>query len=176
MRFQYHNIIPNQFPIERQILSNWCWAACTVSLARFYEGRSRFSQGELVADILNSPACASPLPFPACNQTRDFGDALNRVGHLAAPEVPQPLAPDVLLHILGQGRPVGCQIYFEDAGGHAVIVIGAIADPQRGLLVRVADPGDASILLMSYARFRDSYRGRPGKWVRSYFTKPLNRA
>ncbi len=81
-----------EFPIEQQRLSNWCWAACGVSLSTFYEGRKIMTQQGLVSRILNIPACASGRPLPACNRTLDLEVVLDRLNHLNGdPEDPLPL-------------------------------------------------------------------------------------
>ena len=173
MPFDFNDIVNNEFPIERQRMSNWCWAACTVSVCTFYERTQTFSQQKLVASVLDMPVCASIRPFPACNKTFDFGRALQRVGHLSGDAIESPLTPQDLANGLRRG-PVGCQMEIPQIGGHAVIVISGKLNTSGALLLRVADPSDGSILSMSFSALRNNFRGLDGRWVRSYFTKPLN--
>jgi len=174
MPFDFNDINTNQFPVERQRMSNWCWAACTVSLCNFYARSEIFSQPQIVARILNMPGCNSSMPFPSCNKIFDFGLALNDVGHLDGNEVENPLSAGDLLNSLNRGRPIGCQMDIPQIGGHAVVIISGRSDNSGLLVLRVADPSDGSILTMSFVALRNNFRGLGGRWVRSYFTKPLD--
>jgi len=174
MPFEFDESFTNKFSIEKQQMSNWCWAACTVSIHKFYEKNTAFSQRQLVSKVLQMPICTTPKPLPPCNKTFDFGKALNTVGHLFGNSIDNPLLPDELDKELQAGRPVGCQMDIPQIGGHAVIVISGTTDTSGTLFLRVADPSDASILSMSFSMLRNNFRGIGGRWVRSYFTKPIN--
>jgi hypothetical protein len=164
------NEIQDEFPIEQQLMKKWCWAACTVSIRRFYASDSSFTQQQLAAKLLKIPACVSPKPLPPCNKPFDLGIALDSVGHLLDP-VESPLAPNKLAATVQTGRPVGCQMQIPGIGGHAVIVISAKTIGNT-LFLRVADPADGSINTMSFSSLRNNYRDLGGRWTRSYFTKP----
>ncbi len=164
----------NDFPIEQQRLSNWCWAACAVSISTFYEGMKIMTQSDLVASILKIPACATGKPIPACNKTLDLEIVLDRIRHLDGDPVEVPLSADNLNASLKRGKPVGCQMDIPGIGGHAVIVVGGRFDSMGRLFVRVADPSDGSINSMSFVSLRNNYRSTGGRWIRSYFTKPAN--
>src|SRR6266498_5383914 len=165
MPFDFNDDFGNEFPIEQQRMSNWCWAACAVSVCTFYERRQPFSQQQLVAKVLDMPACVSIRPFPACNKTFDFGQALHRVGHLSGDPIENPLSPGDLAAALRAGRPVGCQMEIPQIGGHVVIVISGRMDTFGVLVLRVADPSDGSILSMSFSALRNNFRGLDGRWV-----------
>lgn len=164
----------DEFPIERQRMSNWCWAACTTAISSFYEGGHTFTQQQLVASILNQPLCRSINPSSSCNKKVDFGFALEKVGHLSGDVVEDPLSSVELITALRRGTPVGCQLDIPQIGGHAVVAILGKLDTSGILFVRVADPSDGSILTMSFSSLRNNFRSTGGRWVRSYFTKPLN--
>ena len=173
MPFEFDENFKNEFSIEKQQMSNWCWAACTVSIHRFYEKDPAFSQRQLVAKVLQMPICTKPKPLPPCNKTFDFGKALHALGHLFGNSIDSPLLPLELNSELESGRPVGCQMDIPQIGGHVVIVISGKQDNSGNLFLQVADPSDASILGMSFSALRNNFRGIGGRWVRSYFTKPI---
>jgi Papain-like cysteine protease AvrRpt2 len=164
----------DEFPIERQRMTNWCWAACTKAICSFYEEKQPFTQQQLVARLLNQPICKAVNPISSCNKKLDFGIALEKVGHLSGATVEDPLPSDQLFAALKGGRPVGCQLDIPQIGGHAIVVISGKLDPNGRLFLRVADPSDGSILTMSFSSLRNNFRSTGGRWVRSYFTKPLN--
>ena len=108
MPFDFDENFKNEFSIEKQQMSNWCWAACTVSIHRFYEKDPAFSQRQLVAKVLQMPICTTPKPLPPCNKTFDFGKALNTLGHLFGDSIDSPLLQVELNSELQAGRLVGC--------------------------------------------------------------------
>jgi Papain-like cysteine protease AvrRpt2 len=174
MPFKFNTTPVNEFPIEKQQMSNWCWAACTISIRGFYNKNQTLSQKQLVARVLQMPVCTSPRPLPPCNKTFDFGEALNNAGHLSGHAVEKPLSQNDLAVALQAGRPIGCQMEIPQIGGHAVIIISGKPDNSGALFLKVADPSDGSILSMSFSMLRNNFRGIGGRWVRSYFTKPLH--
>lgn len=161
-----------EFPIVKQQMSNWCWAACTVSVCSFYDRLSNVSQKKLAADLLHQPVCDSPRFFPACNKILDFGDSLSHVGHLNGQAVQSFLTPEQLDHSIGSGNPIGCQIDVPGIGGHAVLIVSGKKDGSGQLFLHVADPSDASILTIPYIQLRNNFRGLGGRWIRTYFIKP----
>jgi len=176
MPFNFNESGWNEFPIEQQQLSNWCWAACAVSISTFYEGRKTLTQPVVASSILNLPICnAVRPPIIPCNKTLDLGIALDKVRHLNGVPIDSPLSPNGLATALGRGTPVGCQMEIPRpdgrAIGHAIIVVSGKLDNAGTLFLRVADPSDGSINSMSFSSLRNNYRGTGGLWIRSYFTK-----
>ncbi|HMH33186.1 MAG TPA: papain-like cysteine protease family protein [Puia sp.] len=163
----------NNYPVERQKMSNWCWAASTVSLCRYYGEGGPLTQQQFVAAMLNMPICSNPFPNPACNKMFDFGIALSKVGHLYLDPLEGPLSSQDLANALRSG-PVGCQMLIPGVGGHAVVAVDARADEAGSLFIRVADPGDGTVIVTPYAQLRNNYRGMNGHWVRSYRTKSIS--
>jgi len=156
------------FPIQRQLMSNWCWAACTVSICTFYEDGTNEDQRQFVADTLGNPICSSDADLDICNETFDFGIALDNVGHLTE-KVDSVLTITQLKNALNQGV-VGCQLEIPGIGGHVVVAVQA-RTTGNNVFVQVADPSDGSLLIMPYAELKNGYRGTGGSWIRSYLTK-----
>lgn len=165
-----HNGNFTEFLIERQLMSNWCWAACTKSVCEFYGTNPGITQKRLVATALKLPACNTTRFFPACNKGFDLGISLDFVGHLQGDPVNSSLSENDVAVALKRGI-IGCQLDVPSIGGHAVLIISGRRDPSGSLFVHVADPSDASILTMSYLKLRNNFRGLGGRWIRSYFTK-----
>jgi len=163
---------PIEFPIVKQQMSNWCWAACTVSVCSFYDSLSSVSQKKLAADLLRQPVCNTPRFFTACNKILDLGDSLHYVGHLNGQVVQSFLTPEQIDSSIGNRNPIGCQIDVPGIGGHAVLIVSGKKDATGQLFLHVADPSDASILTMPYLQLRNNFRGLGGRWIRTYLIKP----
>ena len=164
-----HNGSLTEFVIERQLMTNWCWAACTTSVCEHFNTNPGLTQKKLVSTRLQIPACNTPKFFPACNKTEDLGKALQFVGHLAGDPVQSSLTAEQVIDAL-KNHFIGCQMDIPGVGGHAVLIVSGKLD-AGSLFVHVADPSDASILTMSYLQLRNNFRGLGGRWIRSYFIK-----
>lgn len=158
------------FPIERQNMSNWCWAAITASICQFYKG-PLLTQRQIVAQVKNKPICATSRPIPYCNDTADVGLAFHHVGHLHQ-HFEHPLSPSDVIGFLTNHHLIGCQLYMPSlGGGHAVVIYDAYSNSEGSLFLRVADPADGMLLTISHHNFLHDYRSVGGQWLRSYTTQ-----
>lgn len=163
-------------PIQRQMRSKWCWAACTVYVCTLYRSHPGITQGNFVARALNRPICQTNFPHPECNTMFDIGAAFNLVGHLAGTPIEGTLSPQELTDRFRQGgRPIGCQIRFPTLG-HAVVIVDIRTDPAGRLFLVIADPGSGAINTVPYEMFRTNYLSMGGRWIRTYLTKQQNQS
>jgi hypothetical protein len=160
------------FTMQTQKLENWCWAAVSVSVAKFYQGQSPWRQCLLVNDQLGLANCC-PNGSPAeCDQPWFLERGLDRVGHLARKEEAS-VAFQTVSDEIDNRRPLGCFIVWPQGPGHFVILNGYSTDfganPPRAW-VSVEDPkyGHSDY---TYLKFLISYR-KVGEWRFSYFTQP----
>lgn len=152
------------FVCERQVQSNWCWAAVAVSIARYYRADSHWTQCALAsAELGPAVCCSSPAP---CNTPWYLDSALGRVGHADGGAAPGVLTLAELASELGAGQPVAVRIGYFGGGGHFVVVEGADLDEE---MLDVEDPNDGPVHL-SYAALRDEYLGA-GAWTHTYRTR-----
>jgi hypothetical protein len=159
------------FPVELQEMSNWCWAASASALSNFYSLSGQSMQRQIVAGVLQVPACEGSALSAACNETADFTDVLGFVSHLQSPALDSTLDSGTLIAQLSANNPVGCQMNIPGIGGHIVVVVAAVQDFSGNLFVTVADPADGTLPLMTFDQLRTNYRGNGGQWVRTYLTK-----
>lgn len=157
------------FRIERQIMENWCWAACTQFIVRAKTGKN-FSQGKIVADVLNLPICQFQ-PINACNKKLSLEVPLFRTKRLNGNPIEQPLTPQQIVVEIDNGMPIACQMHIPDLGGHAVVISNYRFNNLNQLFLEVNDPGNGSQFLISYPAMVNNYLDRGGRWLRSYRTK-----
>jgi len=160
------------FPMETQNSEEWCWAAVSVSVARFYDSMSPWSQCSLVNAELGLETCCSNENSEDCNQPWYLENGLDRVGHLSS-KVEASLSFDDLIQEIDNNRPVGCWIAWPDGTGHFVVLNGYWKDfgvEPATEYVAVRDPkyGKADY---PYLRFLTAYR-KVGNWSLSYLTQP----
>jgi hypothetical protein len=155
--------------MQAQQQTNWCWAAVSASVARFYRATTRWRRQCLVASReLGQTCCPAGANPAACNVPWYLERALTRVGHLKT----WAGAPATVVQIrreITAGRPLGARIGWASGGGHFVVLSG-YSTAAAGNFVTVDDPiyGHSTI---SLATFQSSYQGS-GSWTHSYWTRP----
>lgn len=155
----YQNAIQEQ--------TNWCWAAASLAVARYYTPATPWTQCAIASGELGKPCCANPA---ICNVYGYLDMSLARVGHLNPSSAPAP-ASTALLHseINVQRRPLCLRIAWTGGGAHFVALHG-VDSTSPTAQVYVADPwfGDS---VRSYGLFPSTYNGG-GTWTHSFLTKP----
>lgn len=163
-----------RFRIQRQQQSNWCWAACSVSVRRFYRSASTLTQCQLVDRERGRNDCCTAGRSAACNRPNRTAHVLQRLGHLrslAESSVPYYMLRDES----AAGRPTFLRIQWSGGGRHAVLATGVedgdfviVCDPGRP---SAADPNLGTTSIVDYETLRTNYRGR-GSWIATGKTIP----
>ncbi|RYY62545.1 MAG: hypothetical protein EOO05_02395 [Chitinophagaceae bacterium] len=163
------NILRN-YQVQVQLLDNWCWAAVTSSVSRYYNSRSRWTQNNLAASLIDEQ-CANDgnntgFP-PQCDTVFDVATAL-RMTRNYAPGVNRPLSLAAIKQQIDRQWPVCCQIQWQQLeGSHFVVIYGYEND-----WLRIGDPSrNAGAIDIPYNELVSGYRD-DGEWVRSIGTTP----
>lgn len=159
------NSLPLQ--VEHQNQYNWCWAAVSVSVKRFFDATFGETQCEQANAILGRVSCCGPdgADEQVCNVTHTLDPVLSRLGVLRRVRSGF-LSFEEIETEIDAGRPVACFIGWTGGGGHFVCIAGYDAGP-RTLAIR--DPlFDPSTL--PYDEFVNSYQ-HIGSWSFTYFVQ-----
>jgi hypothetical protein len=154
------------FTMQAQTQSNWCWAATSTSVSRYYWSGSGWTQCTVAnAELGLAGCCTDPVPG-SCNVPWFLDRALNRTGNFVSITGPQTFAE--VRDEIDAGRPVGARIGWSGGGGHFMCIYGYswivgqeyfdIDDPIYGKSH------------LSVADFSSNYQGS-GTWTHTYFTK-----
>lgn len=156
------------FAVEKQLQTQWCWAAVSVSVARHYRRQTRWTQCE-VASQERGAACCGDGGTRQCNQPHYLDRALECTGTLRE-YFHHPLQPDDVRREIGRNAPLGCRVGWSHGGGHFVVIAG-YEDAADEMRVDVEDP-DPFFASSTYLweEFTNRYRGR-GVWTHSYTTR-----
>src|SRR5215472_9392812 len=130
-----------QFKMQRQILSQWCWAAAAASVCDFYEDASYGSQCAFVSSVTGlgdcCQSCQADGEASVCNQPYNLGSALWESHHGVKVKPDSPDFGKVKGEIEAE-RPVACNVYWADGSAHALAIYGytdtdllLIADPEK---------------------------------------------
>lgn len=155
------------FTMQRQLASNWCWAATANSVSHYYWFLSRWTQCKIVnAELGRTDACTTPTPAGA-NVPWYLDKALARTDNFVAVHSGQATFAQIRAEI-DAGRVMGARIGWNGGGGHFVAICGySIWFGQE--FVDIDDPiyGKSHLAL---ADFATNYQGS-GTWTHYYITK-----
>jgi len=162
------------FQMQHQEQDNWCWAATSCSVERFYNQVSTWTQCKIANSALVRNDCCGAGAGGPCNQGWYLDRVLQLVGHMNVFSNGV-INPDQIDGEMGQGRPVGIRTAWAGGGAHFLALRGRYtlwdANQQAYInWVSVSDPwyGDSEVL---YSTFLNSYQGS-GTWAQTYTTKP----
>jgi hypothetical protein len=153
----------SQFQMQPQQESNWCWAAVSVSVERYFVPQSTLTQCQVAGKLLGHNDCC--LGSAACNQPAFLEDALADAGRPAV--IKPPLAFADVRQQIDAGKPVCARIAWDGGTrGHFVVICGYQQLPTGEQLVEVADPFYAGSKV-DFNEFATSYQGS-GQWTDAY--------
>jgi hypothetical protein len=152
--------------LERQLHSQWCWAACSTGVSHFFAPASAWTQCKVVtAELGMNTCCQEPAP-KRCDRPWYLERALRRTGNLA--DWKRGTVPlSAIRTQIDAGRPVGARIAWAGGGAHFVMISGCLSDATGMLEVRDSIYGTSEI---SIANFASGYQGN-GSWTHTYFTE-----
>jgi Papain-like cysteine protease AvrRpt2 len=164
------------FSIEHQDQDQWCWAAVTISICRFYKDQRWQHQCNLVNEILSSILggvdCCEDGASDNCNISFSLSDVLNTTGHLVQLVQGVVSFEDLNQEIEVRQRPLAIRIVFSDfITRHFIVVVGCMQTPDGKQWVKVADPSQSTgnTTSIEYTSLLNDYR--PGAtWDQSYFS------
>ena len=166
--------------VEPQQQTQWCCAAVSNSVARFYDPGSAWTQCAVVNAEMGQATCCTDGSSAACNQPWYLDLALMRVGCLQSVSAgTMPFA--MLQSLLNYDTPPCARQAWAGGGGHFVAIVCCFryqsglmsgtssAAPPTSYRLQISDPwyGDS---IVDYATFVSGYMGT-GTWTHSYLTQ-----
>lgn len=151
------------FQMEHQEHDQWCWAAVSLSVDRYFSPTSRMTQCAIAQQVLGVRGCSN---VEACNKPAKLQDALKSIHRLKGKPTAGPMSFEEIQKCLDAGRPVCLRIGWESGGGHFVMLCGYRLSRSGIRLVDVEDPLYRSTTVI-YEDFISSYRSS-GQWTASY--------
>jgi hypothetical protein len=158
------------FSEQIQLETEWCWAASTVSVSKYYDPGSPWSQCSLVNQQFKRGDCCSNGSSSKCNVPWFPERSLKEVGHLAK-HVEKKISMDDISGQICASQPITIGIDWTGGGGHNPVLTGFDLDLGPGSpVIWVEDPiyGPS---LQDYQSFPANYQGG-AKWDDTYLTKP----
>jgi hypothetical protein len=154
-----------RFPIQRQQPSQWCWAAVSASVSRFYVPTSTWTQCRIANQQRGRTDCCGTGASGPCNQPQVLDNPLRIVGHFNRMTSAQESFQTVENEMVA-GRPFCIRVAWAGGGAHFIVASGTEDDG----FVWVSDPGGGTTALVAWNTLRTAYAGS-GTWTHSYFTR-----
>lgn len=162
------------FRLQRQLRSDWCWAAITASVSRHYDPDSPWCQCKLATRMTKSSGtdcCAHRYTKDIaliCNKAQYLEKALRIVGRLAAPPTAGPLPFAKIQKEILAGRPVCARIGWPGTTtGHFTLIYGCRKSRSGSQWLYVEDPLYGSSTWL-YSEFCRNYQYAEGRWSHTY--------
>ena len=164
--------------VQRQQKSEWCWAAVSVSVDRFFRPDSTHTQCDIAGSVLNLECCngARQAESDSCNQPHPIHPVLGRFHLLAAEPIVKPLTFHQVRAEIDAGRPVCVLIKWLDSQGqrtdrgHFIALSGYRVTPAQKQFVSITDPmyGSSEIAFTQFTDANGGYRDGCGVWFASF--------
>lgn len=154
------------FTMQQQTQSQWCWAATSTSVSKFYSWLSPWTQCKVASEAMGESCCVTPVPG-ACNQPWFLNLALEITENFVSYQGGTISWADIKSQ-LDAGLVVGARIGWNGGGGHFMVIHGV--SRQAGIeFLHIDDPIYGKSTL-TYQTFATNYQGS-GTWTHTYFTK-----
>ena len=155
------------FNMQAQTESNWCWAATSVSVSRFYWAASTWLQCKVAGLELHAGNCCHTPTSAPCNVPWYLDRALTRTNNFVS--ISGPLTFAQVSAEIDAGRPVGARTGWLGGGGHFMVIYGYSEDTDGTQYFDIDDPiyGKSHLKV---TEFSASYQGS-GTWTHAYITK-----
>lgn len=164
--------------IQRQEKSEWCWAATSVSVDRFFRPDSTHTQCDIASLALGLHCCdnGKPAQSDACNGPHPLNPVLGQLHLLAADPILKPLTFDRVQQEIDAGRPICVLIkWLDNQGqvtdrGHFIAINGYHVTPAQTQFVSITDPlyGLSEIAFKQFIGKQGGYRDGRGVWFASF--------
>jgi Papain-like cysteine protease AvrRpt2 len=163
--------LPSQqlpFTMERQIQTNWCWAATSSSVSAYFDNGSSWSQCNVADATLSRRDCCGDGANGACNVPYYLDDALTSTGNFDRfSNGTEPFG--VVTNEIGSGRPLCIRVGWRNGGGHFLCIIGCGQAASGAQYFHLADPiyGTSQV---PTSTLDGSYQSS-GTWSHTYFVR-----
>lgn len=152
----------NQFTIQPQEESEWCWAAVAVSIDKYFNPGSPLTQCEIASRVIGHDCCNNGI---SCNDAETLIQALRAINRWKR-TVNGPVPFQLVKQELDAGRPVCARIKWKDGYAHFVVLVGYEVLSSGAVHVDIADPWNPSTTV-DFDHFATAYFG-DGTWADTY--------
>ena len=161
--------------VEHQNMSEWCWAAVSVSVNRLFRPQSTHTQCEIAGMAMGQECCGGSAAA-ACNSPHELHRVLGTLHLLAHDPIVEPVPFGRIQKEIDAGRPICVLIRWLDSDGkqngrgHFITVRGYRLTPGQKQFVSIGDPlyGSSEVAYAEFANPKGGYRDGNGLWFATF--------
>ena len=157
-----------EFSIQKQLRTNWCWAAVTVSIEEFFAPQSNLQQCGVAHRQLGLRFCEEPER--KCNRPHKLDPPLEQIDRLRGKPQLGVLSFEEIKERIDSGLPFCVRIHWARGGGHFVVVVGYDQSP-RGVNQDIVDDPLFLRSRVKYENFLTKYQIHHGRWTATFNLK-----
>jgi hypothetical protein len=154
------------FTMRSQRLREWCWAAVSVSVDRFFFPKSVWTECAIASAELGLTCCDEAQQ---CNQAHLLDPPLKRLQRLKEAPIPRVLSFSEIQREIDAGNPICVRIQWTDGGGHFLVICGyamSVAGVNK-IFLEDSFYGSSEV---KYEAFLTKYQGS-GTWTGTFLLK-----
>lgn len=158
------------FAVAPQLQSNWCWAAVTDSIARYYDSSSSWTQCKIANTALGRSDCcgSGAADGGKCNKPWRLHEAMALTNNFVG-LVPSPMSFSKIQQEVNSGRPVGTRVGWNGGGGHFQAIVGWTVGVSGDEYLHISDPIYLETQIL-FQEFAGKYQAG-GNWNYSYLSQ-----
>jgi Papain-like cysteine protease AvrRpt2 len=156
------------FVVPHQEQTNWCWAAVTSGVSKYYSPPG-LSQGTIASAELHAD-CEHNGASPECDKQWSLQFSLQNSGYLQRFVNTTIPFSDIQAEIGASSRPVCCQVLFALGSRHFMAIEGFILAADGTQYLKILDPYYPPSTI-TYDLFRTGYRSPGDTWTLTYLTQ-----
>lgn len=156
---------------QPQEQDEWCWAAVSSTVSRFFDPASSWTQCNVVSAELANPSCCQNGATAGCNVQWYLDHALTRTGNLRG-MLNGSLPSSTVAGEIQAGFPLCIRVQWSTGGGHFLLISGALQGSDGQDYVVLSDPiyGESSYAISDLTSGNYTHDG--GTWTHTYRTQP----
>jgi hypothetical protein len=162
------------FTMFQQERENWCWAAVTLSVTRFYNTTGIWTcQCQIASSGLGFVCCPIGNHSDDCDVPWFLDEALAVTNNYKTYAPGGPASFVQIQTEIDGGRPLGVRIGWNGGGGHFVCITGyAIVAGVQKIIVKDPYPASSPFPCPDVWLYSALCSNEEGTWTHSYWTKP----
>lgn len=156
-----------RFSMQRQVQTNWCWAANAASISLFYSAGSTWTQCKVACSALGRTDCCNSPVSRFCNVAWYLERALSVTSNFRSMLGSSTGMNDITKEI-GSGLVIGVRIGWNGGGGHFISIYGYDDTTANNPYIYVDDPITGPSLI-KLGELISNYQ-QAGTWTHTYYT------
>jgi hypothetical protein len=168
-----------ELEVQRQKHTEWCWAAVSASVERFFDPSSKLEQCRVASRELHK-ACCRQLDrdqVKTCNIPETLDGPLSKLGWLKKGPQPGTMTFEAIQREIDGGRPIGVRVRWRAdgdlTGAHFIVIAGYRVTEAGARILFLRDPffPPSQVSYEAFCDGKGGYHDGEGIWTHHYLLR-----